>query len=338
MHPPSWWQNEDGSVLPKYLGPIGELYGQIVKARFRYTKPYQCKLPIICIGNFTLGGTGKTPISIKLAELLTKSGWNPGFLSRGYLGKNKGPLLVNLEEHTSQDVGDEPLLLAKHGPTIIAKTRLDGAWLFEQRKNDIIIMDDGFQNPTLRKTLSLIALDGTVGLGNGRIFPAGPLRAPLAFQLDRADAIIITGSPKINFKEQLREKYNYKKPILRGKVIPCETTDWLQEKPILAYAGIARPEKLFNSLEKSGGKVIRRIPFPDHYQFTAKDAAHLTKLAQKDGLQLVTTEKDLVRINEKEHHQLRALKRMSRTLPVEFSFKEEDEKILLDLIQTAIPR
>lgn len=338
MHPPSWWQNENGSILPKYLGPIGELYGQVVKARFRYTKPYPCKLPIICVGNFTLGGTGKTPISIKLAELLIKTGWSPSFLSRGYLGKTKGPLLVLPEEHTARDVGDEPILLSAHAPTIVAKQKLEGAWLIEQRKSDIIIMDDGFQNPTLRKSLSLIALDQTVGFGNGRIFPAGPLRAPLSFQLAAADAVILTGKPNNPLKQDLKTKYNFKKPILSGNVTPSEETDWLKEKPILAFAGIARPEKLFNSLEQAGGKVIRRIPFPDHYNFTAKDASHLTKLALKDNLQLITSEKDLVRINENEHHQLRALKRMSRTLPIKFSFQDNDEQKLLKLIKETIPR
>lgn len=339
MHPPSWWQNEDGQSLPKYLGPLGTIYGQIVKTRFRYTKPYACKLPIICVGNFTLGGTGKTPISIKLAQILIDQGWQPSFLSRGYKGKYRGPLLVDPQDHTAKDVGDEPLLLSAHAPTIIAKYRVDGAWLIEQRNSNIIIMDDGFQNPTLRKTLSLVALDAQAGLGNERIFPAGPLRAPMNFQLAHADAVIITGDAKSNAQEEeLRSKYNYKKPIFYGKLAPSDDTHWLNEKPILAYAGIAQPEKLFNSLTQAGGKVIRRIPFPDHYNFTAKDAAHLTKLALNDDLQLITTEKDLARINEGEHHQLRALKRMSRTFPVQFEFKDDDENKLIQLLKSHLPQ
>ena len=333
MHPPNWWQKENGSLLPKYLAPLGHLYGQIVSSRFRYTKPYKCKHPILCVGNFTLGGTGKTPISIKLMELLTKEGWTPSFLSRGYGGSQKGPLLVDQNDHSASEVGDEPLLLAEHGPTVIAKTRREGAWLLEQRKTDLIIMDDGFQNPTLAKTLSILSLDSAVGLGNERIFPAGPLRAPLNFQLAAADAIIITGSSKNQLKETLKTKHNFNKPIFSGEVKPNTDIDWVREKPILAYAGIARPEKLFKSLEQVGGQVIRRTPFPDHYQFKAKDAEQLIKLAIKDDLQLITTEKDMVRINAANHHQLRALKRMSQAFPVSFEFHHEDEKNLLQLLK-----
>lgn len=337
LNPPSWWQNETGHILPKYLSPLGGLYGAIVKARFRYTKPYDCRLPVLCVGNFTLGGTGKTPISLKLAELLARQGWQPTFLSRGYKGKFAGPLLVDPEIHDADDVGDEPLLLAKQAPTIISKNRVDGAWLIEQRRNNFVIMDDGFQNPTVRKNISLIALDSTNGLGNHRVFPAGPLRAPLEFQLAMADAIVITGGKAEALRHELTQKYKFRKPIFSGHLQPEDDISWVREKPILAYAGIARPEKLFNSLTNAGGKVIRRLPFPDHHTFTAKDADHITRLALADGLQLITTEKDLVRIPEKQSHQLRALKRMSRSFPVKFVFDDEDEKKLLSLIKTHFP-
>lgn len=338
LNPPSWWQNETGHILPKYLGPVGTLYGQVVKARFRYTKPYECNLPVLCVGNFTQGGTGKTPISIKLAEMLTDQGWQPSFLTRGYKGKLSGPIVVDPNEQTAEEVGDEPLLLSGTAPTIVAKNRVEGAWLIEQRNSNFIIMDDGFQNPTLRKNISLIAIDSATGLGNHRIFPAGPLRAPLEFQLQRADAIIITGGDSSRIEAELKTKYDFKKPVLRGNLKPTEDTDWVGEKPILAYAGIARPEKLFDSLERVGGKVIRRIPFADHHSFTTRDADHLTKLALADDLQLITTQKDLVRIADKDSHQLRALKRMSRAFPVEFCFDDDGEKTLLKLIRSHFPR
>ena len=213
MHPPSWWQNEDGSLLPKYLGPLGSVYGQIVKARFTYTKPYDCKLPIICIGNFTLGGTGKTPIAIKVAHILQSQGWYPSFLSKGYKGKRRGPLLVDPAMSTAQTmlVMNHCYWQTMHQP-LIAKNRVEGAWLLEQRRTDLIIMDDGFQNPTLDKTLNLIAIDSKTKLGNERIFPAGPLRAPLAFQLAKADALIITGSDPLDLLEELQTKYKFEKP------------------------------------------------------------------------------------------------------------------------------
>lgn len=338
LHPPSWWQNETGRILPKYLAPLGNLYGAIVKARFRYTKQYECRLPVVCIGNFTQGGTGKTPISIKLASMMQQEGWQPTFLSRGYKGKTAGPILVDSEIHNAEDVGDEPLLLTRQAPTIVAKNRVDGIWLIEQRNSNFVILDDGFQNPTVRKNISIIAIDSATGLGNHRIFPAGPLRAPLDFQLARADAIIVTGGNSEGIITELKTKYEFKNPILSGSLRPVEDTGWVKDKPILAYAGIARPEKLFSSLQNAGGKVIRRIPFPDHHQFTAKDANLLTKLALADDLQLITTEKDLVRITDKQSHQLRALKRMSRAFPVEFVFDEDGEATLLQLIQSHFPR
>lgn len=341
LHPPAWWQDDTGHILPKYLNPLGQAYGQAVKLRFRYTKPYQSKLPIICIGNFTLGGTGKTPLAIHFSHILQNLGWEPSFLSRGYKGKFSGPLLVNHDEHNAQDVGDEPMLLSQHAPTIISKNRVEGVWLIEQRPTNFIIMDDGLQNPTVRKNISFIAIDSTTALGNRRIFPAGPLRAPLDFQLAKSDAIIITGSNsagKEKITEFLRDTQNYKKPILRGKLTSSDDTSWLKEKPILAFAGIGRPEKLFHSLEQAGGKVIRRIPFPDHHNFTVKDANHLTKLALADDLQLVTTEKDHIRINENKNHQLRALKRMSRPFPIQFTFENDDEATLIDIIKDHYPR
>ena len=341
LQPPSWWQDDTGHSLPKYLNPLGQIYGQAVKWRFRYTKPYQSKLPVICIGNFTLGGTGKTPLAIKFAHILKGLGWEPSFLSRGYKGKYAGPLLVNQDEHNANDVGDEPLLLSQHAPAIISKNRVEGVWLIEQRSSNIVIMDDGFQNPTVQKNLSFIAIDSSTALGNERIFPAGPLRAPLEFQLPKATAIILTGSNKAekeNIKELLQTKFNFKKPILSGELTALEDTEWLKEKPILAYAGIGRPEKLFQSLENAGGKVIRRNPFPDHHNFTSKDAEQLTKLALADDLQLVTTEKDHVRIDENNHHQLRALKRMSRPFPVKFKFEKGDEEKLITLIKERYPK
>lgn len=343
LHPPTWWQNNTHHILPKYLSPLGFIYGKIVEARFRLTKPYHPKVPVICIGNFTLGGTGKTPIAIKIAALLRDLGHSPTILSRGYKGKYAGPLLVNKEEHDASDVGDEPLLLSNHAPTVIAKNRVEGAWLIEQRNSDFIIMDDGFQNPHLFKNLSLIAIDADFRTGNGHIFPAGPLRASMAFQVPKADIIIITGGAKkqangkLSIEQNLRENFGYDGPILHGTLTPNEDTDWLKEKPIFAFAGIGRPEKFFNSLVNAGGQVIRRMPFPDHHTYSQADAQSLVELALRDDLQLVTTTKDLVRMSEDEGRHIRALKRMSRALKVKFTFNGEDEQKLIEHIKTNFP-
>ena len=193
LEPPSWWYS--GRIPPAAWGllPVSALYGAAVQKRFRDAKPYRGKLPVICVGNFTMGGAGKTPVALKLAALLRDHGIRPGFLTRGYGGRERGPYLVNAASDGAARVGDEPLLLAEAAPTVVSRDRPAGARLLETLAVNAIVMDDGFQNPSLAKDFSLVVIDAAAGLGSGRVFPLGPLRAPLAFQAGMADAILLLG-------------------------------------------------------------------------------------------------------------------------------------------------
>ena len=189
LEAPFWWYRRKGA-LGSALAPLGNLYGRIAEKRFADITPYRSRLPVVCIGNFTAGGGGKTPTAIAIAALLKELGAKPAFLTRGYGGASKGPVLVK-QGHSATEVGDEPLLLADASPTMVSADRPAGAKAIEATDASVIVMDDGFQNPSLAKDLSLVVVDGGVGVGNGLIIPAGPLRAPLDAQIARASALIV---------------------------------------------------------------------------------------------------------------------------------------------------
>lgn len=191
LEPPSWWYGERIPAAAWGLLPVSAMYSVLVERRFRKAQPYRSKLPVICVGNFTMGGAGKTPVALKLASMLRELGRKPGFLTRGYGGKERGPHRVNPDLDIAARVGDEPLLLAEAAPTVVSRNRPLGAQVLEALDIDVIIMDDGFQNPSLAKDFSLIAVDAGAGIGSGRVFPSGPLRARLDFQASMADAIIL---------------------------------------------------------------------------------------------------------------------------------------------------
>jgi tetraacyldisaccharide 4'-kinase len=191
LRPPSWWYEGRIPLAAWGLSPVAAIYGAAVQMRFRTASPYRSKLPVICVGNFTAGGAGKTPVALKLAALFREAGRNPGFLTRGYGGTERGPHLVDATSDDAARVGDEPLLLTTAAPTVVSRDRPGGARLLESIGADVIIMDDGFQNPSLKKDFSLVVIDASAGIGSGRVLPLGPLRAPLDFQAGMADAILI---------------------------------------------------------------------------------------------------------------------------------------------------
>jgi len=193
LDPPSWWYGGRIPAAAWGLLPVSAIYGALAQRRFRKASPYRSKLPVLCVGNFTVGGAGKTPVALKLASLLRDQGRKPGFLTRGYGGYERGPHLVDAALDDAARVGDEPLLLAEAAPTVVSRDRPSGARLLETLDAGAIVMDDGFQNPSLKKDFSLIVIDAGAGIGSGRVFPLGPLRAPLAFQAAMADAILILG-------------------------------------------------------------------------------------------------------------------------------------------------
>jgi tetraacyldisaccharide 4'-kinase len=334
MHAPSFWWQEPGTAAG-LLAPVANVYGAVAAARLRQTGE-RAGVPVLCVGNPTVGGSGKTPTALALARLLIDAGERPFLLSRGYGGRLAGPVRVDPQHHRADDVGDEPLLLARVAPTVIARDRVAGARVARSAGAGVIVLDDGFQNPSLGKDLSILVIDGRRGIGNGRVFPAGPLRAPLAAQFDRAQAVLMIGDGPAG-AVAAREAEARGLTVFRGRLVPdAASVAALTGSRVLAFAGIGDPEKFFATLGAAGVDVAIARGFPDHHRFTAAQAAALVAEADRAGLSLVTTEKDFVRISHK--RALAALAARSRVLPVALEIEEEDRFRRLVLAAVAASR
>jgi tetraacyldisaccharide 4'-kinase len=275
-------------------------------------------LPVICVGNFTLGGAGKTPTALWLAKVLQAAGEKPCFLSRGYGGDNAGPKLVDPQTDSATHVGDEALLLARVAPTIVSRDRVAGAQATTNAS--VIVMDDGLQNASLMKDFTLAVVDGRRGVGNGRVFPAGPLRAPLDAQIARSDALLIVGDAK-NAAGVIAVAG--KRPVFHGRLVPHEAAlAALKGRNVFAFAGIGDPEKFFATLTQSGIPLTERRAFADHHRFTGEEAAKLVMRAEHAGLTLLTTEKDHARMAG--DPALAALAERAQVLPVTLVVDEAD--------------
>jgi len=319
MHEPAFWWRASGPMA-RLLAPVAVAYGRV--AAWRMAQPgRRIAIPVICIGNLTVGGAGKTPTALAVAELLRHAGKRPFLLSRGYGGSLSGPLRVDAARHRAREVGDEALLLARVAPTIVAADRVAGAELARHEGADVIVMDDGFQNPALAKDLSLVVVDGTRGVGNGAVFPAGPLRAPLAAQLDRAQALLLIGPPA-GAADVVTQAKARSLPIFHGRLAPdAAALAALKGKKVLAFAGIGDPQKFFATFAVAGIDVAARQAFPDHHRYGRAEAADLVARAERDGLTLVTTEKDMARLAGEE--ELAALTTKARALPVTLVIDEQ---------------
>jgi tetraacyldisaccharide 4'-kinase len=317
--PSFWWQ--EPTTAATLLSPAASVYGAVAAARLRQDGE-RAGVPVLCVGNPILGGSGKTPTALALERLLIEAGERPFLLSRGYGGRLAGPVRVDPQHHRADDVGDEPLLLARCAPTIIARDRVAGARFAGAAGASVIVLDDGFQNPALAKDLSILVIDGRRGVGNGLVFPAGPLRAPLAAQLDRAQAMLTLGDgPAAAAMESAAALRGLS--LFRGTLVPdAASVAALKGTRVLAFAGIGDPEKFFATLAGAGVDVVLRRGFPDHHRFTAADAESLLADADGAGLSLVTTEKDFVRLARR--RTLAALAERSRVLPVALKIDEED--------------
>ncbi len=296
MRPPEFWNHRHGRdaapMIRTLLSPFAWIYGWAAARRFKTTESYDAGVPVICVGNATMGGTGKTPVAIYLLNSLRRMNVPVVGLTRGYGGTEKGPIPVQ-KRHTSNDVGDEPLLLARHAPVWVAAGRDDGARAAVSHGAKAIIMDDGHQNPLLQKTLSLLVVDAETGFGNGAVFPAGPLREKLSDALDRADAIILMKpAPDFDIDDHLAKQ-------LEGQVVIPAYLAPAAKVPngkLYAFAGIGRPNKFFDSLRRHGGDIVGEIPYADHYKYKDGDIEQLFLLASELGAGLITTEKDYVRL------------------------------------------
>lgn len=291
--PEFWWRKAGAAAALLY--PAGAIYGAVAMRRMQQNG-YRAKIPVICIGNPTLGGAGKTPAAIAIGEWLKREGKRVFFLTRGYGGNESGPLLVDLNKQDANAIGDEAPLLASVAPTIVAHDRAAGAKLAEASGAEVIVMDDGFQNPSLAKDFSLLVVDGAKGIGNGLVFPAGPLRAPLEPQLRRAQAMIVIGEGDAGEKAA-RLARDCSLPAFQAKLEadPASAAE-LKGKRVFAFAGIGAPEKFFRSLEAAGTTIAMKKSFGDHHRYTKAEADELLAQAQAGGLTLVTTEKDLARM------------------------------------------
>lgn len=298
--PSFWWQDKPrgfSRLAAASLAPIAAAYGSAVAYRMR--KPgAKSPLPVLCVGNFVVGGAGKTPMALALAERLIAAGENPWFLSRGYgsAAEHGPPIAVDPNAHFAQDVGDEALLLALVAPTLVSSNRAAAAKIAAAAGASILILDDGLQNPSLQKDLKLVVVDATAGVGNGLCLPAGPLRAALPTQMRFASALIIVGDGAQG-AALAEHAQRAARPVLRAHLsIAAEVAAELAGRPVYAFAGIGHPEKFFASLAEAGAEIAGAVSFPDHYAYRRADISDLQRAAKARHAQLVTTEKDFVRL------------------------------------------
>lgn len=276
------------------LSPLGWIYAAATARRIANTTPARAPAPVICVGNITVGGTGKTPIALALLEMAVQLGRTPAGLSRGWKGKLATPARVDPAIHTAVDVGDEPLLLARRAPTFIDPDRIQGAHMAVDEGADLIVMDDGHQNPNLEKSLSLVVVDAVAGWGANKVVPAGPLREPVKAGLARADAVIVmTPGPAIQPDYRALQLDTLEIPVLTAWLEPGGA---VPDGPLLAFAGIGRPQKFFDALKASGATLADAVSFPDHHAFSRADIERLRDLAEDHSATLITTEKDWVRL------------------------------------------
>lgn len=339
LEEPGWWYAaDDASQLPRLLRPVEKLYAWAMERRFARTEPYRAKLPVVCIGNFTAGGTGKTPLSRFLLARFAAEGVTAACLTRGYGGSLAGPVWVDTALHTAREAGDEPLLLARDARVMLARKRPAGVVAIEADESiGVIVMDDGLQNPTVAKDLTIAIVDAGRGFGNGRVIPAGPLRGRLDFQLALVDCIVVMGDDPPDGTPQVLEhlKARFPGPVLRGRVAPSGDASWISGASVVAYCGIANPTRFFRLVERFEPAALHRRAFPDHHMLSEREASELLADAEAAGATLLTTEKDFARLSGATGA-LAELKARSQTLPIEVGFEERDLLRLYSLIDGAL--
>lgn len=289
-HPPG--------LTARLLLPFSWVYRFGAWLRGLFTRPQKVGVPVVCIGNLVAGGAGKTPVVLSLLERLSQHDLEVHCLLRGYGGALEGPVLVDLEKHSVAEVGDEALLLARKAPTWVAKTKAAGARAAAQAGAELILMDDGYQNPSLHKDAHILVVDARFGFGNGHCIPAGPLREPIKSGLSRADVIVLLGHPETELLRTLATA-----PVLlagehlvKANLQPTAAEEVAGQR-LLAFAGIGQPSKFFRSLEEAGAELVACQPFADHHPYSQRDLEGLAARAEKASARLITTDKDWVRLS-----------------------------------------
>lgn len=293
MRTPDAWSRK-GAVSTMLL-PVSWLYGLGTATRVRRAPRYTPPVPAICVGNLTAGGAGKTPVVLSLARLMFERGRRPFAVSRGHGGRLAGPVRVDPALHTAREVGDEPLLLARTLPTVVARDRAAGARAAVDFGADVLLLDDGHQNPAVAKALSLVVVDGGFGFGNGRLIPSGPLREPVGRGLARADAAIAVGADSTGAMHRCRQEAGGL-PLLEARFAPTEAAMALRGRKVVAFAGIGRPDKFFETVKEIGAELVEAMAYPDHHPFPETEIMFICELAQERGAIPVCTEKDYMRL------------------------------------------
>jgi len=327
MRAPDFWDRKTNGLWPSLLRPIGGVVSMMAAWRQTQSHPWKAGVPIICVGNLVVGGAGKTPIAIDIIARLKAKGMATHVIMRGYGGTEIGPVLVDPKNHSFATVGDEALLLTQNAPTWVSRDRKAGIEAAIKAGAQVIVMDDGFQNPSVFKDLSILVVDGQYGFGNGRVMPAGPLRENIEAGLKRADCMALLGADEADVWGRVQRAEQKKLPVLRARIEPTADIQNLKGQDVFAFAGIGRPQKFFDTLRKAECKLVGCKSFDDHHPYSVEEIQHVIDAAA--GVLVVTTTKDWVRLSP-------AHKNTIKAVPIALVWKNKTEidellsKVLVD--------